>query len=96
MGGRVSTLTGCPSTAFMAQGRRLSWLKGTAFALRRQRVEAAGAFVMQVMSRGLTAAIPMENPYCSCELTRAYSCNPYGESLLQLRANTCSRPPRAP
>ena len=28
--------------------------------------------------------IPMENPYCSCELTMAYSCNPYGESLLQL------------
>ena len=41
----------------------------------------------------LTAAIiPMENPYCSCWLTRgkeclkatAYSCNPCGESLLQL------------
>ena len=67
----------------------------------------------------LTAAIPMDNPYCSCKLTRVptaagpltltaadltdpldptvktrfvyevrarwpYSCNPYGESLLQL------------
>ena len=35
-----------------------------------------------------TAAIPMENPYCSCKLTgpraMAHSCNPYGESLLQL------------
>ena len=33
-----------------------------------------------------TAAIPMENPYCSCRLTRgvAYSCIPYRESLLQL------------
>ena len=39
-----------------------------------------------------TAAIPMENPYCSCELTRvrsdgatAYnSCNPHRESRLQL------------
>ena len=28
----------------------------------------------------LTAAIPMDNPYCSCMLTRAtpHSCNPYG------------------
>ena len=49
-----------------------------------------------------TAAIPMENPYCSCNLTRkvSYSCNHYvqsdggglqlhpcGESLLQLQAN---------
>ena len=33
--------------------------------------------------------IHMDNPYCSCELRRpetaaAYSCMPYGESLLQL------------
>ena len=34
----------------------------------------------------LTAAIPMENLCCSCKLTlvMAYSCNPYGEPLLQL------------
>ena len=43
--------------------------------------------------RGLTAAIPLENPWCSCRLTRpsgvmAYSCNPNGESLLQLCAIT--------
>ena len=46
-----------------------------------------------------TAAIPMENPYCSCKLglqlrslwrtpaaavSLAYSCDPYGEPLLQL------------
>ena len=43
-------------------------------------------------------AVPMENPYCSCKrvATRptpqvmAYSCNPYGEPLLQLYADTCS------
>ena len=39
--------------------------------------------------RIVTAAIHMDNPYCSCELRRpetaaAYSCMPYGESLLQL------------
>ena len=44
---------------------------------------------LQVTSRP-TAAIPMENPDCSCKLTpegqvMVYSCNhPYGESLLQL------------
>ena len=31
----------------------------------------------------LTAAIPMENRHCSCKLM-TYSCNSYGESLLQL------------
>ena len=33
----------------------------------------------------------MENPCCSCKLTEPwpYSCNPYGESLLQLYADTC-------
>ena len=30
-----------------------------------------------------TAAVPMENPYCSCKRTRD-SCSPYGEPLLQL------------
>ena len=32
------------------------------------------------VSRGLTAALPMENLYCSCKLTlsvMAHSCNPY-------------------
>ena len=31
-----------------------------------------------------TAAVPVENPYCSCGL---HSCSPYGESLLQLWAD---------
>ena len=30
-------------------------------------------FVMNKVSPWLTAAIPMENPYCSCKLTRACS-----------------------
>ena len=37
----------------------------------------------EVRRHGLTAAVPMENPYCSC-VSRPYSCRPYGESLLQL------------
>ena len=32
------------------------------------------------VSHGLTAAVPTDDPYCSCRLTRcsAYSCSPYG------------------
>ena len=47
-------------------------------------------FSLQV-SRGLTAAIPIENFRCSCRLTRSvraaprpYSSTPYGVSRLQL------------
>ena len=51
------------------------------------------------------AIIPTENPYCGCKPTRVrpraaassssqslrtYSCNPCGESVLRLQANTCS------
>ena len=46
--------------------------------------------------RCLTAAIPMASSCCSCKLNLAgwrkvpYCCNPYGKSLLQLQADTCS------
>ena len=60
-----------------------------------RQVPGAGAPVARAVRRvqvrpRLTAAIPMENPYCSCMLTlvMAYSCNPYGEPPLQLYANT--------
>ena len=33
---------------------------------------------LQVSRRGLTAAIPMESPCCSCELTRVRSCRSRG------------------
>ena len=36
-----------------------------------------------VSHHGPTAAVPMENPYCSCKVA-AYSRSPYGGPLLQL------------
>ena len=46
-------------------------------------------FSARAVCQRLEAAIPMENPYCSCKArasfnATAYSCDPYGESLLQL------------
>ena len=42
------------------------------------------------VSRGITAAIPMENPYCSCKLTRVRS-----ERMWRMRSRRRSRSSRS-
>ena len=53
--------------------------------------EDSRASIAQVPPR-LTAAVPMDSPYCSCKLTRVRAGRAMDSPLLQLHANPCSDP----
>ena len=77
--------------------RRLADHGVTAFLLRHRLTSAGYPIPTQVStrssSRPTAAAARPENPYCSCRLTRPYSCcHPCGELLLQLQADSLPAP----